>query len=86
MKENHFTVRLSFDGNKETHDLNRVAKDGVSCYDKIFENIMKVKDSGLNFSVRMTFIPYINHNTFVNVIGAYLRVILRQQFFQLREE
>lgn len=54
MKENHFTVRLSFDGNKETHDLNRVAKDGVSCYDKIFENIMKVKDSGLNFSVRMT--------------------------------
>lgn len=54
MKENHFTVRLSFDGNKETHDLNRVAKDGVSCYDKIFENIMKIKDSGLNFSVRMT--------------------------------
>ena len=54
MKENQFTIRLSFDGNKETHDLNRVAKDGVSCYDKIFENIMKVKDSGLNFSVRMT--------------------------------
>ena len=54
MKENHFTVRLSFDGNKETHDLNRAAKDGVSCYEKIFENIMKVKDSGLNFSVRMT--------------------------------
>ena len=50
MKENHFTVRLSFDGN----NLNRVAKDGVSCYDKIFENIMKIKDSGLNFSVRMT--------------------------------
>lgn len=35
MKEKHFTVRLSFDGNKETHDLNRVAKDGVSCYDII---------------------------------------------------
>ena len=30
MKENRFTVRLSFDGNKETHDLNRVAKDEVS--------------------------------------------------------
>ena len=66
MKENHFTVRLSFDGNKETHDLNRVAKDGVSCYEKIFENIMKVKDSGLNFSVRMTVtentIPYMFEN------------------------
>ena len=54
MKKNNFTVRLSFDGNKETHDLNRVAKDGVSCYEKIFANIMKVKDSKLNFSVRMT--------------------------------
>lgn len=66
MKENRFTVRLSFDGNKETHDLNRVAKDGVSCYEKIFENIMKVKDSGLNFSVRMTVtentIPYMFEN------------------------
>lgn len=66
MKENHFTVRLSFDGNKETHDLNRAAKDGVSCYEKIFENIMKVKDSGLNFSVRMTVtentIPYMFEN------------------------
>lgn len=66
MKEKHFTVRLSFDGNKETHDLNRVAKDGVSCYDIIFENIMKVKDSGLNFSVRMTVtentIPYMFEN------------------------
>lgn len=66
MKENRFTVRLSFDGNKETHDLNRVAKDEVSCYDKIFENIMKVKDSGLNFSVRMTVtentIPYMFEN------------------------
>ena len=46
--------------------MNRVAKDGVSCYDIIFENIMKVKDSGLNFSVRMTVtentIPYMFEN------------------------
>ncbi len=54
MKQNNFTVRLSFDGNKATHDLNRVAKDGRSCYDTIFENIMRVRDSGLSFSVRMT--------------------------------
>ena len=54
MKKNNFTVRLSFDGNKETHDLNRVAKDGVSCYERIYDNILKVKKSGLNFSVRMT--------------------------------
>ena len=54
MKQNNFTIRLSFDGSKETHDLNRVAKDGVSCYERIFENILKVKNSGISFSVRMT--------------------------------
>lgn len=54
MKKYNFTVRLSFDGDKKTHDLNRVAKDGESCYEKILENIMKVKNSGLNSSVRMT--------------------------------
>ncbi len=66
MKENNFTIRLSFDGNKVTHDLNRVAKDGCSCYEKILENIMKVKNSGLNYSVRMTVtentIPYMSEN------------------------
>lgn len=66
MKENNFTIRLSFDGNKVTHDLNRVAKDGCSCYEKILENIMKVNNSGLNSSVRMTVtentIPYMAEN------------------------
>ena len=87
MKENHFTVRLSFDGNKETHDLNRVAKDGVSCYDKIFENIMKIKDSGLNFSVRMTVtentIPHMFENIYylhehgLDNIGMIMDVYLK---------
>ena len=54
MKAHNFTIRLSFDGNKATHDLNRVSKDGCSCYEKILENIMKVKNSGVNSSVRMT--------------------------------
>lgn len=54
MKKNNFFARLSFDGNRETYELNRVAKDGTSCYEKIYENILKVKESGLNYSVRMT--------------------------------
>ena len=66
MKENAFTVRLSFDGNKHTHDLNRVAKDGISCYESILENMYKVKNSGLRYSVRMTVarntIPYMYEN------------------------
>lgn len=59
MKENLFNVRLSFDGNKLTHDLNRISADGESCYEKIEANIYKVQNSGLSFTVRMT----ITHNT-----------------------
>ena len=68
MKKNNFTVRLSFDGNKETHDLNRVAKDGMSCYDKIFKNILNVKESGVNYSVRMTVTENTIPHMFENVL------------------
>lgn len=96
MKKNNFTVRLSFDGNKETHDLNRVAKDGVSCYEKIFANIIKVKDSKLNFSVRMTVtentiphmfenICYLHNNGLDNIcmiMDVYLKISddLKEEF------
>lgn len=66
MKEYAFTVRLSFDGNKKTHDLNRASKDGISCHEKILENIHKVKESGIQYSVRMTItkntIPFMFEN------------------------
>lgn len=66
IKENHFSVRLSFDGNKKTHDLNRIAKDSTSHYEEILGNIMKVKECGLPYSVRMTItqntIPYMYEN------------------------
>lgn len=68
MKKNNFTVRLSFDGNKETHDLNRVTKDGMSCYDKIFKNILNVKESGVNYSVRMTVTENTIPHMFENVL------------------
>ena len=66
MKRNNFIIRLSFDGNKKTHELNRIPKKRVTCYEKIFENIIKVRNSGLNYSVRMTItentIPYMFEN------------------------
>lgn len=66
MQENSFTIRLSFDGNKKTHDLNRVAKDGNSCYENILKNIEKVKNSGIAYAVRMTVaentVPYMYEN------------------------
>ena len=47
MKENSFDIRLSFDGDKSTHDLNRTLVSGISCYEKIVENIYKIKRIGL---------------------------------------
>lgn len=66
MRKNEFTVRLSFDGNKETHNLNRIDKSGFSCYENILKNVLNVKKSGLHYSVRMTItqntIPYMFEN------------------------
>lgn len=59
MRENNFHVRLSFDGNKLSHELNRISKDSDSCYEKILENIQKVHRSQLSYEIRMT----IAHNT-----------------------
>lgn len=66
MKNNNFTVRLSFDGCKEAHDLNRMAKSGGSYYDKILKNIINVRDRGIPHSIRMTItentISYLSSN------------------------
>lgn len=53
-KSNNFQLRLSFDGLRRAHDLNRICKNGQSCYDTIFTNVCKVRDSGIPYSVRMT--------------------------------
>lgn len=54
MKNNRFKVRLSFDGCKESHNINRVHKDGNLTYDWIFDNVRKVRDHKIDYSVRMT--------------------------------
>lgn len=66
MKKNAFEVRLSIDGNMKTHNLNRIPKNNKYIYESIFDNIKKVRDSGINQSVRMTItnetIPYMFEN------------------------
>lgn len=66
MRDNKFHVRLSFDGNKLSHELNRISLDGESYYEKIIENIHKVKNNRLSYEVRMTIahntIPYMYEN------------------------
>ncbi|SHO49098.1 radical SAM/SPASM domain-containing protein [Anaerocolumna xylanovorans] len=54
MKKNNFDIRLSFDGTEKAHNLNRIPRNNEFCYEKIFQNIKKVRDSGMQYSVRMT--------------------------------
>lgn len=63
-KENNFDVRVSIDGDKKTHELNRIGN-GESCkYETILENIMKIKNAGIKFSIRMT----LTKNNFRNLV------------------
>lgn len=49
-----FDVSVSIDGDKNTHNLNRVSINGKDVYDMIIQNMLLMKDMGLEFSVRMT--------------------------------
>lgn len=53
-KDNNFLLSISIDGNEETHNRNRLSKNGESYYEKIIEyiNIMIYED--VDFIVRMT--------------------------------
>lgn len=53
-KNHSFDVSISIDGDKQTHNLNRVSVDGKDVYGKIIANMEQLQESGLYFSVRMT--------------------------------
>lgn len=55
MNDNNFEISLSVDGRKETHNLNRCAKDGrTDLYEKIIENVNYMVYQKIPFKVRMT--------------------------------
>ncbi len=54
LKEKNFSLRLSFDGIREAHCINRKSKDGKTDYCLIFCNINKIRDAGMQYSIRMT--------------------------------
>lgn len=65
-KCHHFHVRLSFDGTKFVHNLNRKSKNGMDYYDDIIKKINKLTRENFVFSVRATIaqntIKYIYEN------------------------
>jgi radical SAM additional 4Fe4S-binding domain len=54
MKKYNFNLRLSFDGTENTHNMNRVEKSGEFSYQKILDNIIRIRNAGIKYSIRMT--------------------------------
>lgn len=70
MFQNHFKISLSVDGKKETHNLNRHAKNKQgeeSLYDKIMENLKYMVKKKVPFAVRMTVTCNNVHHLYENV-------------------
>lgn len=47
-------MRISIDGNKETHKKNRLQKDGNSAYVTIYAKLKIYKKKWLKYTIRMT--------------------------------
>jgi uncharacterized protein len=57
-KEFGFEVGVSLDGNKEINDQTRPLKNGSSSFPIVYENILKLKESGIKFGVLVTLNKY----------------------------
>lgn len=49
-----FEVKCSIDGNKYTHNKNRISKNNYDCYDFIIKHIKSMLLEGIDISIRMT--------------------------------
>lgn len=67
-RSKHFNMRLSFDGMRKAHSINRKNKNGTSDYDLILANILKIRDSGITYSIRMTITPATIPMLFNNIV------------------
>lgn len=66
MKLHKFKIRASFDGIKEVHNMNRIPKNNKDVYERILENILRMKEKGMDFLIRGTIaentISYLTEN------------------------
>lgn len=71
LKENNFHIKVSIDGDKETHNLNRKSIDNEDKYEFILDNVKKIKEQNLNHSIRMTVTQNNIHLMYKNVLYFY---------------
>jgi uncharacterized protein len=57
-KFGHGSYKVTLDGDKETHDRERVYRDGRGTFDVIFENVEKLARAGIRVRVGGNFLPH----------------------------
>lgn len=53
-KQHNLDLSISVDGDRYTHNLNRISKNGKDLYDKILNSIYVLLENDIKFKVRMT--------------------------------
>ena len=54
LKEYDFAIQISLDGPKKIHDKNRYYANGKGSFEKVFQNIRKIKDNNIKFNLHQT--------------------------------
>ena len=66
LEDENFQLRISIDGNRYTHELNRKSKNGIRYFDKILHNLGELKRRNIRYTARMTVtnetLPYLYEN------------------------
>ena len=70
-KENKIELSISVDGDEETHNLNRVSKNGTNLYRKTIKTIKSLLEEKIDFKIRMTIALNTIERLFDNVLYFY---------------
>lgn len=71
LKEYSINTAISIDGNKESHDVNRVDASGGGTFDKVISNVERLLSEKINIAARMTVSPNNVENLADNVVSLY---------------
>lgn len=67
LHQNKFKISISIDGDRETHNLNRISMSNKDVYDIILNNMKNMIERNIDFSVRMTLTANNVHLLYHNV-------------------
>lgn len=71
LQKNKFDVSISIDGDQESHDKNRIDRNSNGTYERAMNNAIKLNNSNIDSTIRMTIAPESAHKLCDNIIHLY---------------